>query len=116
MNKPVVAATTVAAPSDGGDVSGGSAGMPGDGASVTGDGVGVEPGATIDVANLNQRLANLQAKRVDDKARIKELEKYKAQYTQVGVLLLLDFSLSLPLLLPSLSSPLSLSVFLHVLL
>lgn len=36
-----------------------------------------------DVTDLNQRLAILQGKRADDKARIKELEKYKAHYLQV---------------------------------
>lgn len=45
-----------------------------------GGGVKVEVG---EVADLSQRLAILQAKRADDKSRIKELERYKAQYAQV---------------------------------
>jgi hypothetical protein len=36
-----------------------------------------------EMTDLNQRLAILQNKRVEDKARIKELEKYKAHYMQV---------------------------------
>ena len=36
-----------------------------------------------EVTDLRQRLAILQQKRADDKARIKELEKYKAQLMQV---------------------------------
>ena len=37
-----------------------------------------------EVTDLRQRLAILQQKRADDKARIKELEKYKAQLMQVN--------------------------------
>ena len=37
-----------------------------------------------EVTDLRQRLAILQQKRADDKARIKELEKYKAQLMQVS--------------------------------
>ena len=37
-----------------------------------------------EVIDLRQRLAILQQKRADDKARIKELEKYKAQLMQVN--------------------------------
>lgn len=36
-----------------------------------------------EVTDLNQRLTILQGKRVEDKARIKELEKFKAHYLQV---------------------------------
>ncbi len=44
-----------------------------------------EGGAPVpdEVMDLNQRLAVLQGKRAEDKARIKELEKYKALYIQV---------------------------------
>ena len=42
-----------------------------------------------EVMDLKQRLSILQTKRTEDKARIKELEKYKAQYLQVNLLLLL---------------------------
>lgn len=35
-----------------------------------------------EVTDLSQRLSVLQSKRVEDKARIKELEKYKAHYLQ----------------------------------
>ena len=38
---------------------------------------------TDEVTDLQQRLAILQQKRADDKAKIKELEKYKAQFNQV---------------------------------
>ncbi len=37
-----------------------------------------------EVTDLQQRLAILQGKRAEDKAKIKELEKYKAQFNQVG--------------------------------
>ena len=37
-----------------------------------------------EVTDLRQRLAILQQKRADDKTRIKELEKYKAQLMQVS--------------------------------
>lgn len=39
---------------------------------------------TDEVTDLSQRLAVLQGKRSEDKARIKELEKYKAHYMQVN--------------------------------
>ena len=42
-------------------------------------------GATSEVVDLTQRLSILQSKRVEDKARIKELEKFKAHYLQVSV-------------------------------
>ena len=37
-----------------------------------------------DVMDLSQRLTILQGKRAEDKARIKELEKFKAHYNQVS--------------------------------
>lgn len=37
-----------------------------------------------EVTDLRQRLTILQQKRADDKGRIKELEKYKAQFMQVS--------------------------------
>ena len=44
----------------------------------------VVPGPPSDeVTDLRQRLAILQQKRADDKTRIKELEKFKAQFMQV---------------------------------
>ena len=47
-------------------------------------GPAVPPGPPSDeVTDLRQRLAILQGKRADDKSRIKELEKYKAQFMQV---------------------------------
>lgn len=46
--------------------------------------VRLEPEEVGEVADLNQRLIILLAKRVEDKARIKELEKYRAQYAQVS--------------------------------
>ena len=49
---------------------------------VAAAGIGEAP-VPDEVTDLNQRLTILQAKRADDKARIKELEKYKAQYLQV---------------------------------
>ena len=56
---------------------------------VTLDAVATEPPApqgppSDEVTDLRQRLAILQQKRADDKARIKELEKYKAQLMQVN--------------------------------
>ena len=51
------------------------------------DSVDVVQGPPSDeVTDLRQRLTILQMKRADDKARIKELEKYKAQLMQVGLL------------------------------
>ena len=51
------------------------------------DSVEVVQGPPSDeVTDLRQRLTILQMKRADDKARIKELEKYKAQLMQVGLL------------------------------
>ncbi len=44
----------------------------------------VEPEKLSEVTDLNQRLTILQSKRAEDKARIKELEKFKAQYVQVS--------------------------------
>ena len=41
---------------------------------------------TDEVLDLRQRLTILQQKRADDKARIKELEKFKLQFMQVNVL------------------------------
>ncbi len=44
-----------------------------------------EPAAVPnEVTDLQQRLAILQGKRAEDKTKIKELEKYKAQFNQVG--------------------------------
>ena len=37
-----------------------------------------------EVADLQQKLAILQAKRQEDKARLKELEKYRIQVQQVA--------------------------------
>ena len=37
-----------------------------------------------EVSELQQRLLTLQQKRVEDKTRIKELERYKAQFMQVN--------------------------------
>jgi len=48
-------------------------------------GVTGEPEKLSEVTDLNKRLTVLQTKRAEDKVRIKELEKYKAQYVQVGV-------------------------------
>ena len=39
-----------------------------------------------EVADLQQKLVILQAKRQEDKARLKELEKYRIQVQQVHVM------------------------------
>ena len=43
-------------------------------------------GASDEVIDLQQKLAILQAKRHEDKARLKELEKYRIQVQQVYTL------------------------------
>ncbi len=47
-------------------------------------GDGEAPLLSSDVTDLNQRVFILQTKRAEDKARIKELEKFKAHYVQVS--------------------------------
>ena len=49
-----------------------------------GSGTVSEPEKLSEFADLTQRLAILQSKRAEDKARIKELEKFKMQYAQVS--------------------------------
>ena len=44
----------------------------------------VEEEVSDDVSDLQQKLAILQAKRQEDKARLKELEKYRIQVQQVS--------------------------------
>ena len=51
-----------------------------------GDGVDMVSGEVGGGSDISQRLSSLQAKRAEDKARIKELEKYRAQYMQVHYL------------------------------
>lgn len=45
--------------------------------------VAEEAPVSDEMTDLGQRLTVLQSKRVEDKARIKELEKFKAHYLQV---------------------------------
>ena len=54
-----------------------------DSGGVSGAATSVQGPPSDEVTDLKQRLAILQQKRADDKVRIKELEKYKAQLMQV---------------------------------
>lgn len=52
------------------------------------DGMGLGDVGVGEVSDISQRLSSLQAKRAEDKVRIKELEKYRAQYIQVRFVVL----------------------------
>ena len=66
------------------------------------------PGPVSDeVSDLQQRFTVLLQKRAEDKGKIKELEKYKAQFNQVNVFLLLDLGVDSLTIVSIFSNPIT---------